>query len=306
MEVAEIDTVNAVLAIRLELQDLVTALPEVPSHEEIAQTRDRISTLLFQLEELATFDAEQSNERTPRGGDENQLLDQPSGNSNLRVVGRDGYYEDPRIKPDGRTSLEAYMHDLDADEVHPPEECYICMQQTPYSQLIAHEECEHVWCRPCLSESFESALKNESHYPVRCCRSLPSISHESPVIVRLLGEETIAKLKLKIKEYETADRTYCYEPTCSTFIDPDTYINGRATCRSCAIVERNSAISAMLAGRLANVRNGVKIDSLSELESSPYVRVEPPKCNELQHELQKNAGGRHTKNAVTITGLDVE
>ncbi|OAP63249.1 hypothetical protein AYL99_02476 [Fonsecaea erecta] len=268
MDVPETDTINAVLAIRLELQDLATSLPAMPSHEEIAQTRDRISVLLFQLEELATLDAAQSNVRLQQSiyramlsdfpevdrlltqetdsmdGDENQQLHQPSSNPNIRVVGRHGYYEDPRIQPDGSTSLESYMHDLEADEIHPSKECYACLGDTPYSQLITREECEHVWCRPCLSERFGLALKDESQYPVRCCRNVPCISPASPDIVRLLGKETIAKLNLKMKEYETADRTYCHEPTCSEFIDPDTYINRMAPCPSC---QRNTCVACKAA-----------------------------------------------------------
>ncbi|OQV01693.1 IBR domain-containing protein [Cladophialophora immunda] len=257
MDAVDIDIVNATLAVRLELQDLVASLPEIPSHAEVAQIRDRIGALLFQLEEVATFDAQQANVRVQQSiyramlsdfpeverllaqdmdstdGDQDQQPPRTGGNSNVRVVGKNGYYEDPRIDSDGSTSLEAYMHDLEADEVHPPEECYVCLEVTPYSQLIRHEECLHGWCRSCLLQQFELVLKSESHYPVRCCRTRTAVSHQHPVIVRLLGEEAIARLEVKIKEYETEDRTYCYKPTCSAFIDPNTFKGDMATCPSC-------------------------------------------------------------------------
>ncbi|KAH0848388.1 hypothetical protein FOPE_02363 [Fonsecaea pedrosoi] len=254
---ADIDAANAALAVQLELQDLETSLTTIPSNEEKARIRDRVATLHFQLEELAIFDTQQANARLQQSiyramlsdfpevdrilaqethatnGKQNQQPEQRDNNSATRVVGKDGYYEDPRIQPDGSTSLEAYVHDLEADEVHSSAECYACMGNTPYSQLISHEECEHLWCRPCLLERFELVLKNESQYPVRCCRRLPIISHQNPTIVRLLGEESVAKLELKIKEYTTTDRTYCHDPTCSTFIDPDTFADRMATCPSC-------------------------------------------------------------------------
>ncbi|KIW97609.1 uncharacterized protein Z519_01193 [Cladophialophora bantiana CBS 173.52] len=53
MDVTEFDLDNAALAIRLELYDLEAFLTAFPAHTAGAQTRERISTLRFQLEEIA-------------------------------------------------------------------------------------------------------------------------------------------------------------------------------------------------------------------------------------------------------------
>ncbi|EXJ57011.1 hypothetical protein A1O7_07355 [Cladophialophora yegresii CBS 114405] len=150
-----------------------------------------------------------------------------------RESGREGYYEDDRVDPNGRTDLVTYIESLKLDEEHAPRECYICMVDTIYSLTTEVGECNHVWCRGCLVRALDLATKNESHYPVRCCGQSPSIPLDHPGVATLVGAEAIPAVEAKIVEYGTEDKTYCHDAGYSAFIAPATIDETKATCPMC-------------------------------------------------------------------------
>ena len=200
MDTTGYDSANASLVLRLELQDIVSELPLRPQPTEIDDARERVNLLFSQLKELAAFDthheADESGLRAQQSvyramlsdfPEVDRLLledteptrnahdgsDQPADYTPLRESGKDGYYDDSRIDPNGGTDLENYKDALEIDEKYPPQECYWCLEQHPASQIIENGKCDHEWCRHCLLRRFELALKNESNYPVRSCGDLP-------------------------------------------------------------------------------------------------------------------------------------
>ncbi|CAD0090878.1 unnamed protein product [Aureobasidium vineae] len=107
--------------------------------------------------------------------------------------------------------------------------CVACEEQLPPKDLIL-TSCGHCYCGSCLSMVFNAAVSDESLYPPRCCANkLIPLEHA----VRFLEPEFGTKFEEKGLEYETIDRTYCSDPTCSTFIHPDGIYSIDAQCSSC-------------------------------------------------------------------------
>ena len=249
------DTANARLAIRLELEDIADFLHNSTDQSEIDLLTNRAATLRLHHQETKDFDSFLFDQRMQRSVYEAMLSDFPPTEAllqeeaastalnlrnqgvaqlpELRVEGEDGYYKDERIDPRGCTTLAAYVKSLSLDEENDPRECYICMADVPYSITTEVGQCHHVWCRDCLVRMFELAAKNESNYPIRCCREVPVIPLDHIDVVSLVGAETIATAEVKIVEYETRDKTYCHDSRCSAFIAPDTINGSRAVCGAC-------------------------------------------------------------------------
>lgn len=83
-------------------------------------------------------------------------------------------------------------------------------------------------------------------YPPRCCRQVMPWSK----VKVLVSHELASDFEGKKEELETQDRTYCFDPTCSTFIGsdhvaPDT---STATCPACEKLTCVACKSAFHAG----------------------------------------------------------
>ncbi|EXJ78029.1 hypothetical protein A1O3_09189 [Capronia epimyces CBS 606.96] len=251
------DVENSNVVTYLELCDIAVSLRGQITTAEASLLRDRAAALRVQLEELDNLVLCQTDRRIQQSTYQAMLSDFPevdclldqetscasrdgrsdgglvSGNMALRTSGKDGFYDDHRVDPHGNTQLNEYVEKMIIDETQPARECYVCIENLPHSATMKVGNCPHVWCRQCLVRRFEMALKNEDHYPVRCCGELTSISVEEPQVAAVLGEKMKTDLAAKIVEYGSRDRTYCYVPTCSTFIDPSTIMGTEATCPSC-------------------------------------------------------------------------
>jgi hypothetical protein len=257
MDEPDVDIQHARTLLEGELRDVTLALNSSPPEPEAFLLSDRAAALHYQLEEFQNEQLRQSDRRMQQSiyramladisAVESLLKDSANGetaarrgregpscdNAALRVNGKDGYYEDPRINPSGSTQFDEYVNMLKLDESRPPQTCQACLDDVPYSQSVEVGACTHSWCRACLTQAFELALQSENHYPVRCCKDLVSISVDESAISKLLGDNFVADFKKKIIEYGTDDRTYCHAPTCSAFIDPDTIKDRLAVCPSC-------------------------------------------------------------------------
>ncbi|KAH0007528.1 hypothetical protein KCU78_g11729, partial [Aureobasidium melanogenum] len=108
-------------------------------------------------------------------------------------------------------------------------ECVACEEQLPPKDLIL-ASCGHCYCESCLNMVFNAAISDESLYPPRCCAQTPiPIEHAK----RFLDPEFERTFEEKGVEFNTVDRTYCSDPTCSTFIPPATIHSGTAYCWNC-------------------------------------------------------------------------
>ncbi|RYC63074.1 hypothetical protein CHU98_g3131 [Xylaria longipes] len=96
---------------------------------------------------------------------------------------------------------------------------------------LARAPCRHEYCRECLSDLFKTAMVDESYFPPRCCRE------DIPVDANrlFLSGDLVQQFKKKSIELSTANRIYCYQPSCSTFIPPSTIKDGVALCPECTV-----------------------------------------------------------------------
>jgi hypothetical protein len=115
---------------------------------------------------------------------------------------------------------------LDNDE-NPMIECISCRDE--HQDLdISRCPCSHAYCDECLQTLFRASLSDESLFPPRCCGQPITLDSCRPHLPSELADEFLAK---KV-EMETPNRTYCHEPTCSTFI-PQSIDGEVATCSRC-------------------------------------------------------------------------
>jgi hypothetical protein len=72
------------------------------------------------------------------------------------------------------------------------------------------------------------SLQDESLFPPKCCRQTIHVEQG-----RWFSPQLGGQFRAKILEFNTPNRTYCSEPSCSTFIPP-VFIDGdMATCPRC-------------------------------------------------------------------------
>ncbi|KAM5343527.1 hypothetical protein ACJ41O_012064 [Fusarium nematophilum] len=81
----------------------------------------------------------------------------------------------------------------------------------------------------CLVTLFEASLRDEYLFPPRCCGQPIPAEASSSVLTPLL----IDRFNKKKVEYETVDKTYCHEPTCSAFVPPLSIKDKIALCGAC-------------------------------------------------------------------------
>lgn len=91
--------------------------------------------------------------------------------------------------------------------------------------------CQHFYCVACLERLFWLSMEDETLYPPRCCQQIIPWSE----VNRLVSWELVNDFEYKHEELDTQDRTYCSDPSCSTFIGAkhiaaDTAV---ATCPDC-------------------------------------------------------------------------
>lgn len=96
---------------------------------------------------------------------------------------------------------------------HESYECVSCMDHKSSFDII-QARCEHQYCRNCILKLFKNSILDESLFPARCCGTEIPLS----LARKYLDPSLMQKVEKKAIEYGTADRTYCAEPSCSTFI----------------------------------------------------------------------------------------
>lgn len=108
-------------------------------------------------------------------------------------------------------------------------ECTSCEDSFLAKDLIL-TSCGHCYCGSCLNMVFKVAVSDETLYPPSCCAQTPiPVEHAK----RFLDPELETTFEEKSVEFNTIDRTYCSDPTCSTFIPPDSIRSATAYCQNC-------------------------------------------------------------------------
>lgn len=110
----------------------------------------------------------------------------------------------------------------------PLRSCIICGDDKDFFEVL-RVPCNHEYCRTCLESLFSRSMIDESLFPPKCDQQ------EIPLEwVRLFISGDLAKaFEAKYDELSTKDRTYCHEPTCSTFIPNESFEELIARCPRC-------------------------------------------------------------------------
>jgi len=113
-------------------------------------------------------------------------------------------------------------------------ECIVCTDRI--SSLISFRApCGHDYCRPCLVDLARASTRDESLFPLRCCtHHYFDLDEVSP----FLTLDLLALLRKKAVEFGTppANRVYCTNSSCSTFLGPSGATRTDITCPLCETV----------------------------------------------------------------------
>ncbi|KAL4902581.1 hypothetical protein BDW74DRAFT_180687 [Aspergillus multicolor] len=112
----------------------------------------------------------------------------------------------------------------------PLRRCIACMDEVEFINAV-HAPCQHDYCHPCLLSLFEAFLTDETLFPPRCCRQRMDTSSTRI----FLSSEFLQRYNKKKIEFSVVNRTYCYSPTCSSFIHPNHIVDNVATCPECRL-----------------------------------------------------------------------
>lgn len=106
--------------------------------------------------------------------------------------------------------------------------CDICDEDKIWFTLFA-APCGHRFCSDCLTTLFGLCTTDEEVYPPRCCTQTIPLDRVNGGLSR----ELVETFRAKRIEWETKDRTYCYNTKCAKFIAPQGIVGNTATCQQC-------------------------------------------------------------------------
>ena len=105
------------------------------------------------------------------------------------------------------------------------ESCVICSDKFRARHLIT-APCGHHYCKACIGQLYNLAMKDESLFPPRCCRQPIPLG----IARRMLTSGQEQKFLEKRVEFSTPNRTYCHDTSCLAFIRPDNISGEKARC----------------------------------------------------------------------------
>ncbi|KAH7391262.1 hypothetical protein BKA64DRAFT_626226 [Cadophora sp. MPI-SDFR-AT-0126] len=94
---------------------------------------------------------------------------------------------------------------------------------------ISQMPCKHDYCHFCVQRVVINSLVDEALYPPRCCKQ----PFDMDSMRQALTPELISGFYEKKTEFETTNRTYCSNPTCSAFLYPVNIAGDKASCPMC-------------------------------------------------------------------------
>ncbi|KAI0674087.1 hypothetical protein C8Q78DRAFT_1067233 [Trametes maxima] len=89
--------------------------------------------------------------------------------------------------------------------------------------------CGHTFDATCIQQMFTKASFDESLFPPKCCRGTVELREVESHLPNALVE----KFKKKSLEFTTADRVYCHDPTCASFLGPASAEPTTLRCAEC-------------------------------------------------------------------------
>jgi len=108
--------------------------------------------------------------------------------------------------------------------------CVACDDEPPLDDLWK-APCQHAYCTECIEQLFRLSMDDETLYPPKCCQQIIPWSD----VEAFVSQELATAFKGKREELVTQDKTYCSDPTCSTFIGSSHIAadTSTATCPTC-------------------------------------------------------------------------
>lgn len=103
--------------------------------------------------------------------------------------------------------------------------CVVCSDEFSARHLIA-APCGDHYCKTCIGQLYDLAMKDESLFPPRCCRRPIPIDIATP----MLTSAQVQKFHEKSVEFNTVNRTYCHNTGCGAFVAPDNISGEKAMC----------------------------------------------------------------------------
>lgn len=88
-------------------------------------------------------------------------------------------------------------------------------------------QCQHYYCRVCITRLFTDATVDETLFPPRCCGQTLHVS----LVRSFISTELTAKIEQRAIEFGTPNRTYC--TSCGAFINPDRIDGHWGHCLAC-------------------------------------------------------------------------
>lgn len=144
--------------------------------------------------------------------------------------------------------------------------------------------CGHTYCPDCLACLFGAATTDESLFPPRCCK----VPIPLDTTRKWLPEELIIEFEKKELEFTTADRTYCSNMHCSSFIPPEDIALSVGYCRACTEWTCTSCKSAEHEGFCPD--DPTKADILALAKENGWQQ-----CYGCQRLVELNTGCNHMR-----------
>ncbi|KAI5997293.1 hypothetical protein F5J12DRAFT_852176 [Pisolithus orientalis] len=121
--------------------------------------------------------------------------------------------------------------------------CVICQDPIYGSEIRA--PCGHYYDIPCVTDLIQSATRDESLYPPRCCRqNIPF-----PEVQPHLSHDLVTQFQEKSREFGIPNRVYCARQTCSRFLGPLTETIFGVTVYDCSAPGCGTRTCASCRGR---------------------------------------------------------
>ncbi|KAH9890899.1 hypothetical protein C8Q73DRAFT_100763 [Cubamyces lactineus] len=108
--------------------------------------------------------------------------------------------------------------------------CTVCREPVRIEAAV-RLQCGHTYDTSCIKMMYQRASVEESVYPPRCCKDPIPFSD----VQAHLGPILAAAFQGKEKEYRTANRVYCHNPTCSTFLRGYSTLPTPTPCPKCKL-----------------------------------------------------------------------
>jgi hypothetical protein len=191
-----------------------------------------------------------------------------------------------------RAEAEAAQAVADLEDIRTrTEECTVCYEDLPLSEILLMACGEHWICKEHVKDYFQRAVDSQADYPPRCCDAVGRI--ELTVVDHWLPDELIAKYLHKQDEYQSDIRLrrYCADNECHAFLPPNTYediANDKHTVAECGNCRRTTCVVCrMLVDKLqAHDCKAVVLNETNEAYSSEMRFKACPFCGrfgQLEH-----------------------